>query len=343
MDTEAYLAFAKQQAQDLAIRQDDQGKVPARGRRRQQWRGDAKQRMFLRGTHICYQGPEDEADQDMRGSDSTLRLTLIVTALEKYHEATNGKARGANYQACLAAAECLLSHARLPLRTLFLRGKRGRKPRLPEAPADQTRLSSPSQLPSGRDARLVELDAEILAEEKRHRLAPPEVVTRLANSIRNEVRQWRAANPDYQATFDMRFGGFLFSNWRDAEWYARAERVYQARIEWAEEYLHPSEGRKSDQPPRGITAEQWERMKSENMCTRKTDVAEACVNLAHLYHQQRKFDLARECYEKALGLYDAELALERHRKLVIPWIATQIAKCDNGQDSDPYPSLERPA
>ena len=152
------------------------------------------------------------------------------------------------------------------------------------------------------------------------------------------------SSSNYQKIFELRFGSFVLgSDWRDAGWYARAELVYKSRVEWAEECLHPAEGRMSNQPPRGITAEQWERMKSENMCTRKTDVAEAYVHLAHLYHQQRKFQLARESYEKAVGLFEATVLLEHYRQLVIPWIAAQIAKCQDSQDPDPYPRLEKPA
>jgi hypothetical protein len=229
-----------------------------------------------------------------------------------------------------------LSNPQLPLRAIPARKA------WPEAPAVQIAPVRRSQVHSGRGARFAVLDAEIFAEKKRQS-PPPEALRRLANSIRNEVSKWRAANPNYQEVFEMRFGSFvLFSDWQDAGWNARAELLYKARVERVEECLHPSEGRASDQPPRGITIEQWERMKSENMCTRKTDVAAAHVNLAHLYHEQRKFRVARESYEEALGLYETALGPERQRKLMIPWIATQIAKCDDSQDSDPYPRLEKP-
>src|SRR5258708_6087531 len=116
MDPEAYLSFAEKQLQDLATRRDSKGKVPGRGRRREERIGGGMERIFLRGDHICYQG-----ESDLRGSDSRFRLTLVVASLEGHHRAVTGKSRGANYQACMAAAGYLLSAPGLPMRSLFLK------------------------------------------------------------------------------------------------------------------------------------------------------------------------------------------------------------------------------
>jgi len=233
MDPEIYLAFAKQEGHDLATRRNSKGQKLARGLRRQERFGGGKQRIVLRGDHIAYQDdPKHPLNREpyLRGSDSVLRLTHIIAALEKHHEAVTGKTKGANHQACRAFAAYLLTAPWLPLRSLFLRGKRGPKARQSHTPVVGPESPSARTLHETRDPRFAELDAQIEADRRRARLSPPVTLKRLANSIRNQVREWRKKHPDHEATFNMRFGAFRFSHWRDADWYMRTERSWHQAL-----------------------------------------------------------------------------------------------------------------
>src|SRR4029077_16604558 len=118
----------------------------------------------LRGDHVAYQDDPKyprNGEPYLRGSDSVLRLTNIIAALEKHHEAVTGKAKGANHQACLALAAYLLSAPWLPLRSLFLRGKRGPKARQSDTSVVPLESPSTTTLHKERDPRFAELDAQI--------------------------------------------------------------------------------------------------------------------------------------------------------------------------------------
>lgn len=71
---------------DLAERRDQRGLRVPRGHRREELINGENRRMFLKGSHICYQGDETEPDGEprFRGSDSKLRLMVAVTACEMY-------------------------------------------------------------------------------------------------------------------------------------------------------------------------------------------------------------------------------------------------------------------
>ncbi len=345
MREEVLEQFAEQILGDLAERRDEHGNRPPRGKRRVENVEGETRRIPLRGDHVCYRGKDRS-----RGSDRPFRLTMAVSAREKKFQLERGKARGAFWSACLLTAERVVfsPSTSVRLRQSFGDPRPGPKsrPTDPASAKQSIRAQSSSQAPAmplrgNYGPRFAELDRLIAAEQRRgsrKRSVSPEVL-RIARIIKGQVEKYRKTQENWDQRFNGWFGLFQSENYRDAEWYEGAERVYRGRIEEAEEALDPSEGRSRPLPPRRIPLPIWERMVENDMCTRKIDVAMAVVNLAHLYHEQGKFRDAEVSYLQAMRLYKSPLVAERVRTLALPWIDTQIANCHAEQPPDARPVL----
>ncbi len=337
--------FAENILGDLAERRDEHGKRPPRGKRRVERVVGETRRIPLRGDHVCYQGQDH-----YRGSDRPFRLTMAVTAREKKFQLQRGKARGAFWRACLLTADRVLFS---PLTCVRVRKSFGdprpgskSRPTRPASAGKSICAQSPKQtqatpLRGNYDPRFAELDRLIADTQRRgsrKRSLPPEVL-RIARIIKSQVEKYRTTHENWEQKFNGWFGLFQAENCRDAEWYEGAEKVYRQRIEEAEETLHPSEGRTRPLPPRNIPLPIWERMVAHDLWSRKSDVAMAVVNLAHLFHEQGKFQEAEASYLRAMRLYESPLVAERVRTLTLPWIDTQIANCHSRTPPDARPVM----
>ena len=190
-----------------------------RGQRRRETVSGEQQRVTLWGDHIQYQDPVA-----FRGSDCSFRLAIAVRAVEKAYHLDHGKVHGANWWACVSAAELILKSPCKRLRALFLKGRRGPNPKAAKVDPQPARSVSPSA--EQRVPRFAELDDQIAAEPKRtpSRIPKPSVeVRKLARIVRSQVDQFRRKHQDYDQLFEMWLGAFRHEFYRDAEWYTAAE------------------------------------------------------------------------------------------------------------------------
>jgi hypothetical protein len=300
MDPNVYLWFAKSWLCDLAVRLDQQGRMLGRGRRRQELVAGKTQRVFLRGKHVCHQDAEKKNGKlRFRGSDSAFRLTLAVMACEKWHQAVTTKTRGANWRACFMVAAFLLSSRELPLRSHFLQGRRGRRPK-PAPCSPITPRPTPAAESRDRAPRFAELDA-LISADRQERIPAPTTLRRLARSISSEVRKWRKDNPDYARDFDMWFRTFRFSHWRDTAWYKEAEPLYRERMRVA---------------VTGVgEAAQWTAMMT--------------TNLAILLHEQGKHREALRVYQCAMDRWQiARDVPEARRQAALTLLQQEMRSCE---------------
>jgi len=231
------LGFAREALTDLAERRDHSGLKVPRGQRREERINGEIRRMFLRGRHICYQGKETKTDGKprFRGSDSGLRLTVAITACEMYlGQIGDVRPKGTNRQACLMVARIVLSSRHVPLRSLYLQGVRGPRPKAKLVLALESRpAESKGFIAKEPGSRLAELDKLIQLGGKRHSGVPniSPVISRLGRTIAGVVRTYRRDHPEHLATFEMWVGAFQLGHpeWRDADWYRRAEVLYRGR------------------------------------------------------------------------------------------------------------------
>jgi tetratricopeptide (TPR) repeat protein len=343
---EIHKRFMEHVLGDLAERRNERGEKLLRGQRREEVVSGERRRVYLRGDHVCYLGPSEH----FRGSDSTIRLDWAIRAGKLYYQATHVGTTGGEWNGALLTAELLLrSESRVceRFRARFLQGRRGPKPKSelkPKRRKSRSVAPIPTKVTGWRSPRLAELDAAI-AEEERRRAGPkhPPEIERLARTILNQVDTFRRRQTklDLDQIFEARFAAFRFDFCRDAEWYAEQEAVYKARIDTAEEFLDPAEGRSDQQPPQQVPARVWEQMVANKMCTQKTDVATAMVNLARLYHEQGKYSEAEPYYRRAIAIYNAASSVpEPWQKVILPWIDAQMANCRDGRGPDQSPRLE---
>jgi hypothetical protein len=331
LDSEIYRRFMEWVLSDEATRWSQVGRTLVRGQRRDECVDGRRQRVPLIGRHIAYTGRER-----FRGSDKVLRLALAVAAGEAYHRERTGTEHGANWKACITVAE-LESE-----RTGVSCGRRGpkRKP-IPAIPPASPDAHIKPLIPERRDPRFAELDAAIAAEKQRRSASRPSPeVERFARNVKKRVDQFRVRNRDVDLNQLFRgwFALFRFERHRDSEWYTEQEPIYRARIEQVEEYMDPAEGRTRPEPPRGADLMMWEQAKANGMCTRKSDLARAVVNLARLYHEQGKYLRATAQYEQALVIYKSAALPEWLRNVAVCWIPAQIANCKVSKAPDPAPS-----
>jgi hypothetical protein len=336
LDPQAYWQFAARQLSDLAERRTQSGKRPSRGQRRVEVVNGGKQRIRLLGDHICYAGQER-----YRGSDLGFRLDQAIRALERYYQATTGKKWGAIWNAGLMAADLILRSGHPALRQKLQQN--------PKTPVEAPKVKKQQKrAPAGhrpfimeeRVARFDELDHEIARQQLRPTSKYSAEVHRLAKKILKKVDQFRKQHTDLdlERLFAGWLGGYRAEYWPDADWYTEQERVYADRIEATETHLDLAESG-SAEPPRGLTAETWESVTANKMCTTKQDLAASVVCLAALYHRQQKYFEAKPQYERALALYEASSSSGRLLKIVIPWIRAQIANCQAHKILDGFPSL----
>jgi len=106
------------------------------------------------------------------------------------------------------------------------------------------------------------------------------------------------------------------SLYRNATWYEHTERAYQERIVVAEREL----GTGPDQHFVGM----------------------ALINLARLYHEQRKFVEAIPVYERATFCYKAARITVELRVLMVDWIAGEIERCRQAAVPGPFPVYSGP-
>ena len=105
--------------------------------------------------------------------------------------------------------------------------------------------------------------------------------------------------------------------------FEQAEQVLKTRLQEARDFLHPA-------GESGSEAEDAAESKALLQAT-------ATVNLARFYHDHERWDQAAEQYEDALDLYDSLRVKHPFRRLVIPWIAAQVANCEVKQKADAAP------
>ncbi len=92
--------FSKWILREVAERRDQQGRKPARGRRRSERSDGTLRPIPLQAAHICYTGDAD----GQRGSDLSLRLALAVEACQRAQR-LRGTSTGANWNACVSVAD----------------------------------------------------------------------------------------------------------------------------------------------------------------------------------------------------------------------------------------------
>ena len=304
MNADAYLQFAQSVLSDLAIRRDSQGRSVARGKRRTEFISGQTVRVSLQGDHICYSGDETNANgKKIRGSDSAFRLNLAVSACERYL-ADTGTDKGLSRQACLMVAGFVLSSLAMPLRTVFLKGQRGPKRKLKSQPSE-SRKQSAIVVTETSDPRFAELDALIAASPKR--LKVPSTCDRLARTVSEENRRYRVHNPKWATAFELWFGAFRFSHYRDHDWYARTEMAWRQCLANCEQSLGPYD------------------------CL----VGHYCLCLGSLSLEQLKFEEAEEWYRRAWAAWlGASNLSPNYRSWLLNTSATGIGHC---RDRVPLP------
>lgn len=128
----------------------------------------------------------------------------------------------------------LLSSPHVPLRSLYLQGVRGPRPKAqPVRALESKSAGSKGLIAKEPGSRLAELDLLIQRNGRRQSQVPeiPTVLSRLGRTIAGVVREYRRDHSDHLATFEMWVGAFQLGNteWRDADWYRRAEHLYRDR------------------------------------------------------------------------------------------------------------------
>ncbi len=322
MKNEYYERFAIHILSDLAERRDEDGAVMQRGERRTRVADGEQRRVPLRGESVCYVGVEPG-----RGSDSSLRLTMAVTAFEKAYQETHRRSRGGNWDGCVRTAELILEGDRKGwqpykrLRLRFLVGKRGakrpsgkvsRKQRKKQIPRPRT-VVRPTE--EGRE-RFRELDALIAAggqSSTRQQTSVAPGVFRLAKIVRSQVERFRRKHSDWRRSFDLRFSAFRYDHCRDDQWYREQELIYRSR-------LHSAEA-------------------GSFMNT----IAIEAANLAVLCHEQGKYPEAQAIYLKARDAWAvATTAGDVRRGIALKWIDVQIANCIEHNLPEPRPGYRLP-
>lgn len=275
MDPNIYLTFAKHTLGDLAERRTHAGQKMARGERRYEVVNGVKQRVPLLGKRVCYQEGESTQVQ-LRGTDSTVRLTMAVMACERYGHVTRG-VTFTHKAACRKVAEIILE-SDAPIGELFLKGTRGPKSRA-RTHRDQSRAkvaskTKPSPAGEKRASIFNELDA-LMAAEKTYEPDPAEPlqeVERLTRIIRSQVGEFIKNNPNVAQQFEAWFGAYRFAEKRDREWRNEVEAGYRRRVKATAETMG--------------TTDQWTAM--------------ATSNLACLLHDQGKHAEATTTYKRAI-------------------------------------------
>lgn len=300
------LGFAREALTDLAERRDHHGLRVPRGQRREELINGEKCRMFLRGSHIGYQG-----DETFRGSDSGRRLMLAVTACELYlSQIGDGRPRGINRQGCLMVAGFLLSSREVPLRSLYLQGARGPKPKAPCTAAESKPVRSKGRLAKEPGSRLAELDLLIEQDGKRQNRVPkiPTVLRRLGRTVAGVVRKYRREHTDHLATFEMSVGAFQlgYPDWRDADWYSRTELLYRDR-KWKKVL---SDGRRVALKP----DDPW--------------IAMQTASYARVLYEQEKHAEALPIYHRAIVQWEkAKDVADERRRTALTILKTEMLDC----------------
>jgi hypothetical protein len=189
-----------------------------------------------------------------------------------------------------------------------MKGKRGRELRQGSV-EEKGRRSSVINLPPKRInsteirvSRFAELDAMIAVERRRIRRPSkisPEVL-RLANTIRNEVTQFRRGHQNIDQEFQGWFGGFRADHARNAKWYAEVEPIYKTRWNRADVKLGPRD--------------RWTAM--------------SVANYARLLHEEGKYGEAARNLTMARKRYViAEPMLDDERAIILDWIDKALAAC----------------
>lgn len=246
--TEICRGVSKRMTSDLAVRADQSGQMPGRGRRRKENISGEARRIRLAGDTICHSQHARYVDTDF-----PWRATMAVTGEEEAvtrEEAGRvgeeesyidefGLRRGANWDACVNVARLIDSSLCLRLRQHALRGRRGPKPKAPaQARWVERKQVRPGRSTEVRDPRFSELDALIASEGTRSRTKPelPPRIAQLARVIRVTVHKYRLRHPKWRKEFENQAGSYLYDN-RDGQWYDEKLPVYRRRMELAEEKL----------------------------------------------------------------------------------------------------------
>ena len=294
---------------DVAERRDQSGQGLERGQRREEEVGDEKQRVFLRGDHIWYQGHER-----YRGSDASFRLTMAVTWFEREFRGQLHKKRGANAYACKKTANLLLGSGCSRLAARFLQGRRGRKPKTKsetepkgETPSTKRQGVQPARSPTQLNPRNAELD-RLIEMERNVRPESPEA-ERLTKIIRAQVGAFRRNNPDWEQLFEGWYGAYRWRWHRDAKWYEEQEVHYRRCLESSKQTMD------ADDP----------------------FIAMTLVNLARVCHEQKKYTEAEPNYQEAARIYRSAKLKEDFRELVLDWMSEEIENCRRRKLPNPSP------
>jgi len=140
----------------------------------------------------------------------------------------------------------------------------------------------------------------------------PEV--RQAESIRSQASRFIKQHPNFEALFQLRLGSFRQQFWRDAEWYAAAEKSSAARIEAFEKRGEPFA---------------W-------------FAAMPLVAAAHLYHEQGKVTPALVHYRKAIQAANRAVMNEDLRAFVLHWLRVGENRCEGSEEMIPMPPYRGP-
>ena len=237
---------------------------------------------------------------------------MAVTWFERQYLQKPHKTRGANWYACVQTANLLLDSGCIELRSKFLKGKRGPQRKVISSSERKKitnpRRGEPIRAPGSRKACFAELDALIELEEEEKRPASPEAL-QLAGIIRSQVGSFRRKHRDWRQLFEGWYGSFRSDFQRDANWYEEQEQVYLRRLQMARKSRKPTD------PLIGMSA----------------------VNLARLYHEQRRYVEAEGYYQEAVRSYRSASVKKDFRQLVLAWIADQLENCRKRRPHDPDP------
>jgi hypothetical protein len=170
---------------DVAECRTDSGEYLPRGHRRWVRINGERRRVFVHGDHICYQ------HEQFHDSDAEHRLSTALAAGEIIEKKRLDRSWGSCTKACLYVAQALLDSECERFKRRFLR-------------ADQRSHS----------------DQENGGASGTHK---EPAVLRLADTIRRQVRRYRAHHPNWRRDFEVQVASFRGSHFRDPEWFHEVE------------------------------------------------------------------------------------------------------------------------